>query len=1130
MAKPLAVLIVEDSESDAQLIVRLLKKAGYEITSGQVETAAQMRAALEKQAWDVVISDYSLPEFDGHAALMLLRETGLDIPFIAVSGTMGEETAVDMMRAGAHDYVMKGNLARLVPAVERELIQAEVRRERRRAEAALRESEERYRQIIETAQEGVWTVDTAGRTTLVNQRVVDMLGYTTEEMMGKPADAFLDKEEIAIAPVDFGGRQQGINKQFDFKFKRKDGSAIWALVEASALLDRNHHYMGALSMLTDITERKQAEEKLRETNEILQALVQASPVSIVALDLDGNVKKWNPASERIFGWSEAEVLGRFLPYVPQDKLDENEALRQQALGGKSFTNLEVGRLKKDGSPVLISLSIVPLHDGNGKINGIMGVNIDITERKRAEEALRESEQRYRQIIETAQEGIWTVDTADRTTLANQRLADMLGYTVEEMLGKPVDEFLNEEGQSLAPIALENRQQGINKQLDFKFKRKDGSAVWTLVKASTLLDHNQQYMGALTMLTDITERKKAEEALQESEARFRSYIEPAPLGVFIVDRLGRYLEVNAAATEMLGYTEAEFLHLSIPDILAPQSLEAGLQQFQAVVQGDFATSEFVFRRKDGAQFWAMVDAVKLSEDRFMSYCQDITERKQAEEKLSNAREFLQSVQDALSMHIAILDDQGNIVQVNSTWRDFGARNGLRHPNHCIGMNYLEVCDSAQGPYAEEAPLVANAIREVCSGGKDEMWVEYPCHAPTEQRWFIVRITSFENNGKKWVVVAHANTTERKQAEEEIRQRLSELEVLYQSGLAFSQLITPKAIAQKMIDLLDQEMDWHHTVIRLYHPESETLELLAFNVPYLNSREERSAAEERFKDVQRLDQGLSGLVVQQARVVRSNDLRNEPRYFETFPGLQSGLYAPIKIGERVIGEISIESEQTRAFSESDERLVITLAAQAAIAMDNAQLFESLKRSNIDLASAYDATIEGWSRALDLRDKETEGHSLRVTEMTIKLARALGLGEEELVHVRWGALLHDIGKMGVPDGILLKPGPLTDEEWVVMKKHPALAYEMLSPIGYLRPALDIPYCHHEKWDGSGYPRGLKDTQIPLVARIFAIVDVWDALSSDRPYRARWAKEKVDEHIRSSSGAHFDPQVVDVFMQMPH
>jgi putative nucleotidyltransferase with HDIG domain len=208
--------------------------------------------------------------------------------------------------------------------------------------------------------------------------------------------------------------------------------------------------------------------------------------------------------------------------------------------------------------------------------------------------------------------------------------------------------------------------------------------------------------------------------------------------------------------------------------------------------------------------------------------------------------------------------------------------------------------------------------------------------------------------------------------------------------------------------------------------------------------------------------------------------------------------------------------------------TLAGQIAIAIDNATLYKDLQLSNIELALAYDATIEGWSRALDLRDKETEGHTQRVTRITIELAQAMGIGEVELVNIRRGALLHDIGKMGVPDNILLKPDKLTDEEWVIMRKHPTYAYEMLLPITYLKSALDIPYCHHEKWDGTGYPRGLQSEQIPLVARIFAIVDMWDALCSDRPYRKGWPEEKAIEYIKAGSGTHFDPKVVDMFFRM--
>jgi putative nucleotidyltransferase with HDIG domain len=208
--------------------------------------------------------------------------------------------------------------------------------------------------------------------------------------------------------------------------------------------------------------------------------------------------------------------------------------------------------------------------------------------------------------------------------------------------------------------------------------------------------------------------------------------------------------------------------------------------------------------------------------------------------------------------------------------------------------------------------------------------------------------------------------------------------------------------------------------------------------------------------------------------------------------------------------------------------SMALQAAIAIDNATLFRDIQRTHSELVLAYDTTLEGWARALEIRDKETKGHTERVVEMTLRIARAMGIGEEELVHIRRGALLHDIGKMSTPDSILFSEGPLSAEERRAMENHPRYAFDLLSPIRYLRPALDIPYCHHEKWDGTGYPRGLKAEQIPLAARIFATVDVWDALLNERRYHAAWPREKAREHIRSLAGIHFDPRVVNVFLEM--
>jgi putative nucleotidyltransferase with HDIG domain len=245
------------------------------------------------------------------------------------------------------------------------------------------------------------------------------------------------------------------------------------------------------------------------------------------------------------------------------------------------------------------------------------------------------------------------------------------------------------------------------------------------------------------------------------------------------------------------------------------------------------------------------------------------------------------------------------------------------------------------------------------------------------------------------------------------------------------------------------------------------------------------------------------------------------------LLSILCAPLKIKDDLIGVIYVDNRaHTGIFNADDLGMISAFANQAAVAIDNARLFDDLQESNAELEIAYQATLEGWVRALDMRDKETEGHTQRVTTLTQRLAHSMGVNDDALLHITRGALLHDIGKMAIPDGILLKPGDLTTEERILIQKHPDYAYEMLSPIKFLLPALDIPYCHHEKWDGSGYPRKLKGEEIPFAARIFSVVDVWDALVSDRPYRKGLEPEGVKKSIREGSGTHFDPRVVDAFL----
>jgi len=229
---------------------------------------------------------------------------------------------------------------------------------------------------------------------------------------------------------------------------------------------------------------------------------------------------------------------------------------------------------------------------------------------------------------------------------------------------------------------------------------------------------------------------------------------------------------------------------------------------------------------------------------------------------------------------------------------------------------------------------------------------------------------------------------------------------------------------------------------------------------------------------------------------------------------------------VGDLVFESRQ-KPLRDSSGRVVGVLGVAADVT-DREKAIADLEASNRALTRAYNSTLEGWVRALDLRDRETEGHTKRVTRLTVRLARRMGIPEEEVEHLRRGALLHDIGKIGIPDSVLRKSGALDEAEWELMRMHPVWAHEMISSVEFLQPALDIPYCHHEKWDGTGYPRGLKGEAIPLAACVFAVVDVWDALRSERPYSAAWDDERALEHLREQAGSHFDPAVVDEFLRM--
>lgn len=389
-------------------------------------------------------------------------------------------------------------------------------------------------------------------------------------------------------------------------------------------------------------------------------------------------------------------------------------------------------------------------------------------------------------------------------------------------------------------------------------------------------------------------------------------------------------------------------------------------------------------------------------------------------------------------------------------------------------------------------------------------------------------SLTQDDKKLIIEAFADQSasaiHRALLHEQTEQRLRRLTALRQIDLAISSNIELDMTLSILLEQIKSELNIDAAAILLYNQHTQYLEMV-------RSSGFRTAGYENI--TLRLNEGLAGKAAFRRKTVFIPDLTQvklDPSFrkciagedFTTYYGLSLIVKGGIKGVLEIFNRTPVQTNaEWVAFLE-------TLAGQTAIAVDNAQMFEGLQRSAMEIMLAYDATIEGWARALELRDYETVGHSKRVTKMTETLARAMGIQDENLVNIRRGALLHDIGKMGVPDSILHKPGKLNEEEWEIIRKHPVYAYDMLSSIDFLKPAMDIPHYHHERWDGSGYPKGLKGTDIPLPARIFAIVDAWDALSSDRPYRKAWEAERVIAYLKTEAGALFDPEIVDTFLQV--
>jgi len=393
---------------------------------------------------------------------------------------------------------------------------------------------------------------------------------------------------------------------------------------------------------------------------------------------------------------------------------------------------------------------------------------------------------------------------------------------------------------------------------------------------------------------------------------------------------------------------------------------------------------------------------------------------------------------------------------------------------------------------------------------------------EVRWIIIHALLIEWEDAPATLILISDITENKRAEDQIQQQLKHMAALRAVDMAITASMDLPLTLRVLLEQVTAQLKVDAASVLLLEENTQQLAYAAGQGFITNA----------IRDVRLpLGRGFAGQVALQRKLIRVDDLRNQdvgvfpPRWIDN-ERFTAYIGVPLITKGMVTGVLEIFQRSPLGSDPAWMNFLESIANQAAIAIDNARLLKNLQTANLDLTLAYDATIEGWAHALELRDGETEGHSHRVAAMTVALASEMGLRGDDLMHIRRGSLLHDIGKMAIPDAILKKQDRLTEKDWEIMRMHPIYSVQMLSSIDFLRPALSIPQAHHEWWDGTGYPRKLKAEEIPLAARIFAVVDVWDALIYSRRYREGWEKEKVIQHIQSLSGKQFDPQVVEKFL----
>ena len=862
------------------------------------------------------------------------------------------------------------------------------------------------------------------------------------------------------------------------------------------------------------------------------------------LDATGAILYANAVAAEMLGRSIQQVRGKSVfEVVDPGNVPARRALLERVLRDPATEHTEiVNARKRDGTSRDVELRISnQLAAPN--VEAILVTITDITQRLRERRAATESEARYRQLFDNSLDGMLITAPDGRIFDANPAFLNMLGYTREEAKERRLhrDDVLDESDPRL-PAILEERRRTGRFHGELNFKHKNRTIVPTEMTTNVYVDAEGNERTSM-IVRDISKRQRMERALQNHQMHLARAEKASLVMATHLDLDGRWTKVPPGLCDLLGYTEQELLALTFQDVTHPDDLAEDLRRTQEVLAGSSTSFEMEKRylRKDGSDVWVHI-SVSLTTDtageplHFLVYLRDTTAEKAANEQVLRHYALLLKQVTNLAEQAGLAEDHAGIYRAllalarTTTPADsllvshLDTESGLRRcvfAAEFVNGSYAEadvsqlppmpINDSPQGQAVKERKAIVTedlfyGNLPVVDIGRDDD--DQPARSSIAMPLIVLG---------EVVGVFELQSTTRAAFQDE---HVAQLQVA--ASLA--------AIATKNVDLLARE----RSARRRVEADTERLEAVLEQAPTLTASVEGpehvyASANEKYY-----------------RFFGGRDLIGR-RVVEVVPEVEEQGIITILDRVRATGESFIDHELPidldRCGTGKPERHYFDLVYQPlrdehgvisgilAQAVDITGQVEARLRAeelHAELQAAYDSTIEGWARALDLKDEETAGHSQRVTNLTIDLSRRMGMSEEDLVHVRRGALLHDIGKMGVPDRILLKPGKLDPEEWEIMKRHTQNGMDFLHPIEHLRPAMDIPYCHHEKWDGSGYPRGLRGQQIPLAARIFAVVDVYGALTSDRPYRSAWSEEQALDHIRKGAGTHFDPAVANVFLSL--